>query len=136
MNKGFTLLELLIVVVILGILALLAAPILIDTVETSKKGVIRGNINAATSSVNSELATDHPPLPSEIASKVATKLNNDNKNPIDQTKPAFADHAEPTPGTVVISSNDTEETLIIQGYDKNNQPLLPKPKIVGTSFTR
>lgn len=130
MNRGFTLLELLIVVVILGILALLATPALLNSVEKSKIGIVKGNINIATTSINSEIATENPLLPSQIANKVATQLNNENTNPIDNSKPAFTDQPDPSPGTVVILSDNTSETLSIQGYDKDSLPLLQNPKVI------
>ena len=37
-NKGFTLIELLVVIVILAIIALIATPIILDVIDTAKKG--------------------------------------------------------------------------------------------------
>lgn len=130
MNKGFTLLELLIVVVILGILALLATPILLNIVDTSKTGIVRGNINVAASSINAEFASETPQLPSQIATKIAAELNSKHTNPIDKANPAFVDHADSSPGTVVLWSDNSAESVSIQGYDKKSRPILDKPKLI------
>ena len=40
-NKGFTLIELLAVIVILAVIALIAVPIILNVIDTSKKGALK-----------------------------------------------------------------------------------------------
>ena len=62
-NKGFTLVELLAVIVILAILALIVVPIVFNLIETAKKGSFKQtlfNIEKAAESYRVEQALDEP----------------------------------------------------------------------------
>ena len=90
-RQGFTLLELLIVVVILGVLALIAAPSLLNAADQAKEGTVKANISAAASSVTSRIALDLSTTntTADIADAIVTDLNAENKNPFDTTAVAF-----------------------------------------------
>ena len=125
MRKGFTLLELLIVVVILGILALIAAPTLLDAANRARDGAVKANVSAAASSVTSRFATTTN-TSTEIATAVVTNLNTNNKNPIDGTTAAYADAASTTEGIVTIVGDDTNDLVTITGYGVGSAVLVTK----------
>ncbi len=123
MNKGFTLLELLIVVVVLGVLALIALPTLLNTVDKAKDSSIAGNVNAASSSISGQFALDNSQEYSTMVTNVVTDLNNGNNvnpaNPDDMSP--FVDGAaacsQSTIGKVYIqaSSSGGDESISIIG---------------------
>ncbi|MEI8388687.1 MAG: prepilin-type N-terminal cleavage/methylation domain-containing protein [bacterium] len=125
-RQGFTLLELLIVVVILGVLALIAAPSLLNAADQAKEGTVKANISAAASSVTSRIALDLSTTntTADIADAIVTDLNAENKNPFDTTAVAFATSGT-TAGSVVISATDAD-TITITGYGKTGNLLLTK----------
>lgn len=124
-RQGFTLLELLIVVVILGVLALIAAPNLLNAADQSKDSVVKSNECAASSSIISLFALNSTLKASEIATAVVGILNAQNKNPVDVTKTAFATSGT-VAGSVVLTANDATDTITITGYGKNGNLLLTK----------
>lgn len=124
-RQGFTLLELLIVVVILGVLALIAAPSLLNAADRAKEGTVKANVSAAASTVTSKLALEL--TATHVASDVATDViddlnaNGDNKNPIDDTIDAFTN--APAAGAVVVTAPD-DDTITITGYGKDGATAL------------
>lgn len=127
MNKrqGFTLLELLIVVVILGVLALIAAPSLLNAADQAKDATVKANVSAAASSVTSRFALNTSDSATDIATAVADELNADNTNPIDDAQAAFAT-AGTAAGSVVLAGDDGTDEIVITGYDKNSASLITK----------
>jgi len=124
-RQGFTLLELLIVVVILGVLALIAAPSLLNAADRAKEGTVKANVSAAASTATSKLALELTPtnLAGAIATDVIDDLNanGENKNPVDDTIDAFG--AAAAPGAVVVTAPD-DDTITITGYGKDGATIL------------
>lgn len=127
MNKrqGFTLLELLIVVVILGVLALIAAPSLLNAADQAKDATVKANESAAASSVTSRFALNTNDTATEIATAVVTELNAENKNPVDDADSAFATSGT-VPGSVVVTADDGTDSIVITGYGKKGNLLVTK----------
>ena len=127
MKKGFTLLELLIVVVILGVLALIAAPALLNAADQAKAGAVKANMSAAASTVTSQFALSTPQTAAQIATAVVAKLNDNNKNPYGTTDAPFSTSATAVTGVVtIVDGATTPDTIIIKGYGKDAALLLTK----------
>ena len=127
LESGFTLLELLIVVVILGILALIATPTLLNAADKAKEGAVKANASAAAASVTTYLTVDELDG-DDAAERAANHLNaggtsdddTDNaKNPFNTEIDAFVAGESGTAGQVVLSGNDGEYSVTIMGLDKN-----------------
>lgn len=129
-RQGFTLLELLIVVVILGVLALIAAPSLLNAADRAKEGTVKANVSAAASTATSKLALELTAAntTADIVGDVITDLNagGDNKNPFDAALPAFA--AAAASGTVAVTALDAD-SIVIEGYAKDGTTVLIKKTI-------
>jgi type IV pilus assembly protein PilA len=124
-RQGFTLLELLIVVVILGVLALIAAPSLLNAADRAKEATVKANISAAASTVTSRFAiNDNNLVAGDIATAVVNELNPENKNPIVALGAAFTTGAA-APGTVLLDATD-DDTIVITGYGKTTNLLVTK----------
>lgn len=118
MKKGFTLLELLIVVVIIGVLALIAAPSLMSSQAKARIGAVKGNVNAAVSTATGELAVMDTPVPSTAAKAASDKLNANNKNanPYDSADATtFLTAASTKSGSVSLVGDDAKHTITVTG---------------------
>jgi prepilin-type N-terminal cleavage/methylation domain-containing protein len=68
MQKGFTLVELMIVVAIIGVLAAVAIPKFADMLEKSREGATKGNISAMASAVSNYYADQQGVYPQTLNS--------------------------------------------------------------------
>lgn len=55
-NKGFTLIELLAVIVVLAIIALIATPMVLNTINDAKKGALEQSANSVIQAVENKIA--------------------------------------------------------------------------------
>lgn len=133
-QRGFTLLELLIVVVILGVLALIAAPTMLNAADKAKDGAVKANVSAAASTatthltVNEEVATD-------AAANSVNDLNaagtpddtaDDAKSPYNKDVDAFVEGSTGSAGQVALDGDDTNESVTIIGFGKDASALMTK----------
>jgi prepilin-type N-terminal cleavage/methylation domain-containing protein len=65
-QKGFTLVELMIVVAIIGVLAAVAIPKFADMLEKSKEGATKGNLSAIKSSISNYYADNQGTYPANL----------------------------------------------------------------------
>lgn len=134
--NGFTLLELLIVVLILGILALIGSFVLLDAAEKSKMAAVRANVSAAASTVTYKLTVDTV-ANDQLITAVVEKLNDpdqepdtgdENHSPFLKTVDAFTDEEEAEAGQVTIIA-ESDIVVYIKGYGKqgsNSPPIISK----------
>lgn len=57
-TKGFTLIELLAVIVILAVIALIATPMVLNTIDQAKEGAVRASAYNVISAVETQIATN------------------------------------------------------------------------------
>lgn len=107
--QGFTLLELIVVIAILGALAALAIPIFQGVIENARKTTDEANIRIVESAVALYQAEEGP-LPASVTTfdELVTELNNHKYLQDSELKPVskgiiFKYTVEPTTGTVKLS---------------------------------
>lgn len=118
MKKGFTLLELLIVVVILGVLALIAAPALLNASDKAKDAAVKQNIATAASTLAGKFATAGDTA--TAISETRTALSNLSAvNPVTGTGAAYSADDTAALGQVAVQATlDANGNVVIQGACK------------------
>ena len=127
-EKGFTILELIVSIVILSVLALIAVPIVFTPSAQKQEASVRANVSIAASAITSKFSLKEikDKNPEKIAVVVAENLNKTTKNPIQKNVSAFAVNSV-SEGTVVFVPKNDENLIEIKGYGKDiNKPLETK----------
>lgn len=131
-QRGFTLLELLIVVVILGVLALIAAPTLLNAADKAKEGAVKANVSAAASTVTTRLAVEEE-NGSTAATTATNQLNNagtsdtadDAKSPFNSTIDAFVAATDGGKGQTSLDGSTSADAVTIKGWGKQGNAADP-----------
>ena len=124
-NKyGFTLIELLAVIVVLAIIALIATPIVMNTIKKSQKGAAERSADNYIDAVETTVATKR--LEGEILEGTYTINDKGNLEGNGLTKPLEIEMNgnKPTSGTIKISNGQvtTDSTMTIKSYEVAYNP--------------
>lgn len=104
-NKGFTLIELLAVIVILAIIALIATPMVLNTIDDARKGAAQSSAYAYVSAVETKIA--------------ATMLTNTTYSVNSISTTDFAEVKGDKPDSVSLTVSNsvvTGGTITVNGY--------------------
>jgi len=126
-NQGFTLIELMIVVVIIGILAAIAVPNAINLTDRAKEGATRQNMHTFQTAAEDEAIQNNGYYPTDAAD-VATNLVNNFDNPFAGTAGdgnSWEDRStmagDPTNKSGIVSYADSAQSIYnIKGYGKKS----------------
>lgn len=119
-KKGFTLIELMVVVAIIGILALLGLRVYSGQQEKSKNAIVKANAGTVQTLIQAELA-DTPNL--TLAAAQDLGLQASLHNPWAGRACILADFTTAGPGTTVVTGN-AGGPFSIQGYGKDASQLV------------
>jgi prepilin-type N-terminal cleavage/methylation domain-containing protein len=98
-KKGFTLIELMIVVAIIGILAAIAIPKFADLIEKSKEGATKGNIGSLKSAISIYYGNESGIWPAVLANNTSVTIGDDSTL-------AFSSYMDPIPFVEVTAKFD------------------------------
>lgn len=111
-QKGFTLVELMIVVAIIGVLAAVAIPKFADMLEKSREGATKGNISAIKSAVSNFYADRQGTYPNTLDTQTTTSVG--------ESHPAFIpNYIELLPAVKVTAKNTANGANQNAGPGKN-----------------
>lgn len=138
-KSGFSLLELLVVVVIISALALIASPYLTGASSKAKISAVKGNVASGAVSASVFLNMDDMSL-QDAVSKVIEKGNYPEKkgsdgeegdqfvpSPFDSKLKAYGGKG---PGQVDVFVSDEPSGIVLQGYDGKGNPISGARKFV------
>ena len=119
-RQGFTLIELLAVIVVLAIIALIATPIVMNTIKSAKKGAAERSADSYIDAVETTVATSK--LDSDGIPDGTYTINEDGNltgNGLKEPLEIEMNGNKPTSGTIIIKDGQVtkDSTMTIGGYD-------------------
>ena len=134
-KKGFTLIELLAVIVVLAIIALIATPIVMNTIEKSKKGAAERTADSYIGAVETTVATKR--LEGDILEGTYTINDKGNLEGNGLTEPLEIEMNgnKPSGGTITIKDGQvtTDSRMTVGSYEVAYNPTTKKYEAKGSS---
>jgi prepilin-type N-terminal cleavage/methylation domain-containing protein len=122
-QKGFTLMEFMVIILILGILAAFGVPRYLRSVRTSKTGMVIANYDVALTEVSSAFY-EPSSTSTSVESAIVSALNSDLTNPFSSSTTAAVNNAAtPTAGQIQIDGTTTSGQITITAYDADASAL-------------
>ncbi len=123
-KKGFTLIELMVVVAIIGVLALLGLRLYTGQQEKAKNAIVKANAGTAQTLLQANLADD---TYSDAQTAVASLTDHGMRNPHTSaplviestTSTALPTNSATAGGVVVVRASPIPEKYLVQGYDQD-----------------
>jgi len=130
-EKGFTLMELMVVVLILGIIAAYAVPRYLSSIATSKMGMVIANYDAVKTEV--WCTYYHPGYDQdEVASLVVTNSTN-LENPFDSSRDAVVQQTDggiTIEGGQIVVDPTTDTEVMVTAYDNSATPASVETEVI------
>ena len=129
-KKGFTLIELMVVVAIIGVLSLLGLRLYTGQQEKAKNAIVKANAGTAQTLLQANLA-DASYSTAALAVEALEKPGHGMRNPytsadlvITESGTALPTTSTTTPGGVLVARvDDIPESYNVRGYDGNGDPV-------------
>lgn len=118
MKKGFTLIELLGVIVVLGVIAVIAIPVIDNSINKNKEELYQTQINQIIKGAEDYYASHIKELPKnngETKTKTIRDLQNAGNLPLDIKNPKTGNHFPPTTTVTITKVNDNYKYTVNEG---------------------